>query len=184
MPNAEMIQSQIVSYLMQAVHSLLPAFKGRVGIAFPAYGQQRTAGGILRLLGDRQDIDNLNQQAVFNPILRDYSLITPTKDIPEQGVLYACYHRVHAKGNSRLVRLKKWHKTKGTWTNELHKAILNSIVLSRRKQPYIRLNSASSGQPFLLFIEKKILKKEVIGTFNGYGLSQHNTENQATVPDF
>ena len=41
-PQAEMLQSQVVAHIVQTLHGLLPRFGGRIGIGFPAYGQNRT----------------------------------------------------------------------------------------------------------------------------------------------
>ena len=59
-PQAEMLQSQVVAHIVQALHGLLPRFSGRIGIGFPAYGQNRTLGGIVRLFGSETDLDDLH----------------------------------------------------------------------------------------------------------------------------
>lgn len=35
-PQAELTQAEVLSHLMQHIHRLLPAYAGRIGIAFPA----------------------------------------------------------------------------------------------------------------------------------------------------
>lgn len=40
LPNPEIIQSAVLAHLMQQLHKQLPVFNGRIGLAFPAYGQQ------------------------------------------------------------------------------------------------------------------------------------------------
>jgi CRISPR-associated endonuclease Csy4 len=179
LPNPEIIQSAVVAHLMQALHSELPEFEGRVGLDFPAYGQQRTLGGIIRVLGFSADINQLHRRLEQNVSFTDYALLTSISDIPENVGKYAKYLRCHAKGNSRLVRLKKRHEAKGTWTDELQLAVSDKFS-QLIKLPYVQLTSASTGQPFMLFIRQKIMTDAEVGSFNGYGLSL----GEATIPKF
>lgn len=55
----------------------------------------------------------------------DYALLTSVEPTPMNITQYARYTRAHAKGNSRLQRLKRRHQAAGTWTDELAAAIAN-----------------------------------------------------------
>lgn len=180
LPNPEIIQSAVVAHLMQALHKLLPQFQGRPGVDFPAYGQQRTLGGIIRLLGNEGDLQQLNEQIKKTAEFNNYAFVTECSSIPENIKKHAVYKRKHSKGNSRFRRLKNRHETKGTWSDELAKTVNEKFNLPSRL-PHVCLSSASTNQPqFLLFIKERFIPEAKIGLFNGYGLSLDG----ATVPKF
>ena len=89
LPNPEIIQSAVLAHLMQQLHKLLPAFEGRIGLAFPAYGQQRTLGGIIRVLGESKDVDRLYDQLQCMVVVSDYALLTPIEPTPMGITQYA-----------------------------------------------------------------------------------------------
>ena len=76
-PQADLIQSQVLSHLMQTLHQYLPAYAGRIGVAFPGYGQARTLGGIIRLIGNEADCQALHQQLHASGNINDYAYSTP-----------------------------------------------------------------------------------------------------------
>ncbi len=178
LPNPEITQSAVLAHLMQQLHKALPAFEGRLGLAFPAYGQQHTLGGIIRILGEEIDVVDLHQQLQGMMDVTDNGLLTAMASIPE-GNKYVRYTRVHVKGNSRMQRLKRRHEAAGTWTDELAAAI--EAKYSRPMHlPHVGLRSASSGQRFLLFVQRANASELFAGLFNAYGLSL----GEASVPSF
>lgn len=177
LPNPEIIESAVVAELMQVMHRWLPAFKGRIGLDFPLYRQPKTLGGIIRILGKKDDIVSLHTTLKTDASVQDYALLTGIKDIPTSIKGYARIQRHHAKGNSRFKRLKKRHEEKGTWSQDLEKKVLEKFSVPLTL-PYLGLKSSSSGQTFLLFIERKPSKGCVPGLFNSYGLGI----NGATIP--
>ncbi len=180
LPDPEIIQSAVVSELMQAVHSLLINYDGRVGIDFPAYGQQRTLGGIIRLLGNQQDMDSLRSALAEHRSVQDYGLLTARNVIPDNISGYVCCSRRHTKGsNSRFQRLKKRHQARGTWSESLEQTILQKFAKPLHL-PHVALKSASTGQRLLLFIERKHNKQQCPGQYNSYGLGLGG----ASVPAF
>ncbi|WP_422133890.1 type I-F CRISPR-associated endoribonuclease Cas6/Csy4 [Endozoicomonas sp. ALD040] len=179
LPNPEIIQSAVVSAIIQALHKLLPTYEGRIGLSFPAYRQQPTLGGTIRILGKKADIDDLHSTLVGHAVIKDYALLKPVSTIPGSVTEHSCYHRRQPKGNSRLRRQKKRHLERGTWTDELEQAVLSQI--SKPLQlPHLGLKSSSNGQNFLLFIERHSKASSVVGRFNSYGLAIE----KATVPEF
>jgi CRISPR-associated endonuclease Csy4 len=179
-PDPEMLQSAVVGQLLQALHTLLPAYEGRVGLGFPGYGQSRTLGGILRAYGRTEDLQRLENEVKDNSIFRSYALVTSAEVIPGQVNGYAEYRRLHVKGKSHYRRLEKRHQARGTWSPELEKAIAEKY---REPMicPHVALKSQSTMQPrFLLFVKKLKRGEAIEGVFNDYGLSV----NGATVPVF
>lgn len=179
LPNPEIIQSAVVSALMQALHSLLPAYGGRIGLAFPAYGQHRTLGGIIRILGDKADMEALHTALTNHSVIQDYALLTSLDAVPDSVSRYLCYQRRQPKGNSRLQRMKKRHVERGSWSEEWEQAARTNMA-KRICLPYVGLKSSSTQQSFLLFIERRSKTNAMAGGFNSYGLAL----DKATVPDF
>ncbi|MGB0360079.1 MAG: type I-F CRISPR-associated endoribonuclease Cas6/Csy4 [Endozoicomonas sp.] len=179
LPNPEIIQSEVVAELMQALHKILPSCDGRIGLDFLAYGQQRTLGGIIRILGKMQDVKAIYRTLDNHPLIRDYALLTPVESIPATVSKYACYQRRHARGNSRFRRLKKRHLNNGSWTEELEQTLLQKLS-TPLYLPHVKLKSDSTNQQFLLFVERKTSSTAKTGSFNGYGLGLVGT----TVPVF
>ena len=179
-PDPELLQSAVLAQLMQSLHGLLPAYQGRIGLAFPGYGQARSLGGILRLHSTADDLRRLHDEVCDLAVFTSYSLVTSLMTIPKSLAGYAVFQRLHVKGESHYRRQLKRHKARGTWSEELEQA----IAANYRKTlacPYVSLKSYSTGQPvFLLFVERKRKADMQPGDFNGYGLST----NGATLPLF
>lgn len=178
-PDPELIQSAVVGELMQAIHSLLPPFGGRVAVGFPAYGQVNTLGGIIRLYGIGSDLNDLHPLVLEQPGIGNYGLTTPIASIPETRKGYAAYSRLHVKGASHYRRLERRHKARGTWTDELADAIAKQYRQATHC-PHVNLRSHTTNQRFILFIQQSRRKEAHEGEFNAYGLSV----NGATVPLF
>jgi len=77
-------------------------------------------------------------------------------------------------------RVHRMHR-KGETAEQAAAAIPDSVADRHRPDlPYVQLRSASTGQPFCLFVDQKTQSTQVVsGSFNSYGLSQG-----ATVPLF
>lgn len=178
-PDPELLQSAVVGELMQAVHSLLPAFDGRVAVGFPAYGQVHTLGGIIRLYGAQADLDSLHSLALEHPGIRNYGLTIPVAAVPDTLKGHVIYSRMHVKGASHYRRLEARHKARGTWTDELARAIAEKYQQATHC-PHVSLRSHTTGQRFILFIQQSRQKEASDGQFNAYGLSV----DDATVPLF
>lgn len=178
-PDPELLQSAVTGELMQAVHSLLPAFGGRVAVGFPAYGQANTLGGIIRIYGARLDLNDLHPLALEHPSVRNYGLTVPIAAIPDTPTGHATYSRLHVKGASHYRRLEKRHKARGTWTDELAGAIADRYRQATHC-PHVNLRSHTTNQRFLLFIQHAKHKEAREGEFSAYGLSV----DDATVPTF
>lgn len=179
LPNPEIIQSTVVAYLMQSLHQMLPAYTGRIGLDFPGYGQQRTLGGTIRVFGSEDDVTGLKGRAERNPNIASYGLVTPVSTVPASITQYVSCTRVHARGASRLKRLKLRHQAKGTWTDELESQVIARLELGLNL-PHVNLGSGSTGQRFKLFVRRSISGSKGTGLFNAYGLSL----GEANLPMF
>ena len=179
LPNPEIVQSQVVSHLIQILHSILPLYGGRIGLGFPAYGQQRTMGGLIRAFGDQVELKCLRDKVSEQPDIRDYVLVTQVAKLPETNKGFVCYERFHARGGSKFRRQMRRHAARGTWSTEVAEA--SALRYSEKlSSPYLALKSASTGQNFLLFVRERSSQASVVGSFNAYGLATAG----ATVPKF
>lgn len=178
LPDAELVQSAVVAQLLQMLHGFLPEYEGELGLDFPGYGQQRTLGGIIRVLGPEAGVSRLVQQLQDHRDCRDYGLLGEVKAIPD-STRFVANRRHHVKGNSRMQRHKKRHEQRGTWTPELA-LILAAAYTKPSRLPFIQLHSGSTGQQFLLFVDRRVKPVAKPGKFNSYGLSLDGS----TVPAF
>ena len=90
-PQAELIQSQVMSFVMQGIHYVLPSYEGRVGISFPNYFQSSTLGGVIRLFGSEDDCRRLLQD-LHRAELENYVLISSIEKTPDDIIQYACFN--------------------------------------------------------------------------------------------
>ncbi|TCP11459.1 CRISPR-associated Csy4 family protein [Bisgaardia hudsonensis] len=175
-PQVDMLQSEVVSYAMQILHKYLPHFDGRIGISFPAYGLGRTLGGIIRLFGNQEDIQVL-QNALMQSDLENYVLISDAIKTPEI-IEYRCYSRFQRKGQSAIRRAKKRLTEQHKWSEQVEQNMLNKQE-QQDFLPHIHLKSATTKQNFILSVKVTVKHKAYIGEFSTYGLS-----SEATVPHF
>lgn len=105
-PQADITQSEVISHIMQLLHQILPQFNGKIGLGFPAYGQQKTLGGIIRVFGSEKNISVIHQELLQSNSMKDYALIGPVSSIPEKLNGYAYFKRLHQKGPAKSEEAK------------------------------------------------------------------------------
>ncbi|OOF69517.1 type I-F CRISPR-associated endoribonuclease Cas6/Csy4 [Rodentibacter caecimuris] len=174
-PQANMSQADVISFCLQKLHQILPHFEGRIGLAFPAYGIDKTLGGIIRLFGSEKDCCSIHFQL---HTLKDYALIENVETIPEKIRNYRIYQRIQLKGQSALRRAQKRLTEQGKWNEEVLQNMLKKQS-EQRLYPHVKLKSSSTKQSFILAIKSIYKTKSEPGSFSSYGLSQ-----TATVPHF
>lgn len=178
-PQAELTQSMVISHLMQRLHLHLPAFNGTIGLGFPAYGQHKTLGGIIRAYGPQEDVAQLAQALRQHPDCADYALLSTPKEIPSGVNEHRCFSRVHSKGLSDFKRSQKRLTAQGKWSEEVAKS-MRAKFSRPLNLPHVHMSSKSTGQAnFMLWIKQSKPTQAIEGSFNGYGLS-----HQASVPFF
>lgn len=178
-PQIEMPQPTVINHLMQLLHNLLPAYNGKIGLSFPAYGQLNTLGGIIRLLGSEMNINKIHTQITQSHHFVDYTLITPIQQIPQDIKSYVRFKRIRKKGKSDLRRAEKRLKLQEKWTISIGQAMIEKWGGELLTLPHIHLISGSTKQSFTLWIKQQRFNNPIEGLFNAYGLSQN-----ATVPFF
>lgn len=165
---------------------LLPSYNNDsddpIALAFPAYGQGGTLGGIVRVLGNEKNILSIKEDIAE---LSDYALLTTSEAVPENIREYVSYFREHKKGNSHITSLKKRAEKRGEpWTKEYEQAVIDKYR-SQKHTPFVVLKSASTNQKQVpLHIGKQTAKTLVDAPLSGYGLNTKSQEVKATVPVF
>lgn len=179
-PHTELLQSEVLAHLMQQLHRQLPAYGGQIGISFPAYGQQRTLGDIIRIFGTEAHLTQLHQQLYQQQEVKNYGLISNINPVPAHINKHYCYQRQHIKGTSDLRRAEKRLSAQQLPPEEIQQRLQNKLnKMGNCQLPHLHFKSASTQQTMTLFIKRTMKLKEHHGTYNSYGLS-----NNATVPDF
>lgn len=148
-----------------------------IGISFPGYRlRPRSLGRVLRLHGKEQALQHLMEQPWLQG-MRDHVKWTAATPTPQGAVHYLVQRRQFKTSAQRLRRRRM--RRKGESEAQVSAAIPDSMA-RRPDLPYVRLRSASTGQPFCLFVEQEASAGgAVAGVFGSYGLS-----NGATVPWF
>lgn len=171
LPDPEFSHAHLLGALIAKLHRVLVQLgSADIGISFPRYSQRpRTLGAVLRLHGS----DAALQQLMAQPWLqgmRDHVQCTQPAPVPETAVPYLVQRRQFKTSPDRLRRRRM--RRKGESAEQAAAAIPDSVERTP-DLPYVQLRSASTGQPFCLFIEQKAAQGTA-GTdgFNTYGLSQ------------
>lgn len=175
----DLLQSQVVAHIIQTLHRFLPQYQGRIGISFPAYGQSRTLGGIIRLHGSETDLKALVYQ-LQDTGLHDYALIGQAEPVPSEKIYgHARFSRRQRKAGSDLKRARKRLTEQGFSEAEINQRLqAKAEKITPINLPHVFLDSASTRQRYLLAINKQTIAEQA-GTFNSHGLSL-----SATVPLF
>lgn len=184
-PQAEMLQTMVVAHIWQVLHRHLPSINQSgdpVAVAFPAHGQGGTLGGIIRLLGSLNALDNLSE--LVQP-LSSYALISEPAPVPTNIKGYVSFVRKHYKGESHVKHLKNRAQQRGEpWSAE-HEAAVRKKFANRRHLPFALLKSSSTGQSNMrLHVDLLPASRLIDGPLTGYGLSSTTTNAVASVPIF
>ncbi len=155
---------------------------GRVpfGVSFPGYTMEDGNIGLgnkLRVFSpDGEMLDGLELHKKLSR-LEDYvHVVRRPRTVPEEVRGYSCYSRLHQEANG-LAKARRYARRHDISVDEAEKLFPpNTITL---KEPYIRLDSSSTGQKMLLFIRKTEAAQQMNGSYSTYGLS-----DTATVPEF
>jgi CRISPR-associated endonuclease Csy4 len=178
LPDPEFVHAHLLGALMDKLHRALAQLKANdIGISFPRYSlQPRSLGELLRLHGSPAALQRLMAQPWLQG-MRDHVDVTALAPVPAD-VSHRTVRRQQFKTNVERMRRRRM-KRKSETAGQAAAAIPDSVERSP-ELPYAQLRSASTGQPFCLFIAQEPEQANAIpGSFNTYGLSA-----TATVPWF
>jgi len=178
-PDPEFPALQLMGVLYSKLHrALVQLGSDGLAVAFPGYvatGSQQGLGDCLRIIGDAAPLAAL-QALPWLQGMRDHVIVQAAQPVPAHAKPYRLV-RVQAK--SGVERLRRRAMRRHGLSEEQAKERLPDEVAERLNLPHVALRSASSGQPYLLFLRLEPCDVAATGTFNTFGLS-----GLGTVPWF
>jgi len=184
-PDAEFRENVLLNKTFTKLHKALhDAKQTTIGVSFPNYKVK--LGDTIRLHGDKPSLEAL-QQSNWLGGLSGYCEVSEILPIPDNIEGYRCVSRKQT--TMTLAKMKKrieYQRAKGVlktpedvkaYKRQYKEEMYGSHSLDN---PYLELQSTSSGQLYRVFIEMdEIQSNSVIGDFNNFGLSK-----VATIPWF
>ncbi len=178
-PDPEFAALQLMSALYSKLHrALVQLGSNGLAVAFPGYvatGPKQGLGDCLRIIGEAPALAAL-QALPWLQGMRDHVMVQAAQPVPAHAKPYRLT-RVQAK--SGVERLRRRAMRRHGLSVEQAKERLPDEAAERLDLPHIALRSASSGQPYLLFLRLEPCDVAAAGTFNSFGLS-----GQGAVPWF
>lgn len=178
LPDPEFSPSHLLGALAAKLHRALVLRKAEdIGVSFPKHSQRpRSLGNVLRLHSSEAALQALMAQPWLQG-MRDHVRLAEPAGVPSDATHRQVTRRQFKTSAERLRRRRMQRKGE---TLEQARAAIPDSVEHRPELPFVQLRSASTGQPFCLFIEHGPEQgKATAGGFNSYGLSQG-----ASVPWF
>lgn len=182
LPDADFTAPVLLNALYTKLHRVLVLQQETgIGVSFPLYqaasenaeGQKLHAhfGLTLRLHGDKETLTRLMDTRWLRGFV-DYTMTGNILPVPKDAHLIRVIRR-QTKGRADKERARLMRR-KGLSESEAAQLISNRPA-PKLNWPFITLDSVSTGQRFLLFIEQTAAAQHAQGTFNAYGLSQTAT---------
>lgn len=173
LPDPEFSHAHLLGALVAKLHRALVQLRAdNIGVSFPGYSlRPRTLGDVVRLHSDEEGLASLMAHAWLRG-MSDHVKVTGTMPVPLDAAQCVVQRRQFKTNAERLRRRRMRRKSE---TAEQAAAAIPDSVERRPDLPYVQLRSASTGQPFCLFVEQKLAASDAEqGTFNAYGLSCGN----------
>ena len=169
-PDPEFSPAHLLGALVAKLHRALVQLEASdIGISFPHYSlRPRSLGAMLRLHGSEAALRRLMDQPWLQG-MRDHMRLTEVRAVPLNAGLCLVQRR-QFKTNAERLRRRRMQR-KGESAEQAAKAIPDSIERTP-DLPYVQLRSASTGEPFRLFIDQKPVQTSTEAqNFNTYGVS-------------
>lgn len=173
-PDLEIRESHLMSLVYTKFHKILVQLKAeQIGVSFPDY--KIKLGRLLRLHGSEVNLKQLESIDWLGGIL-GYCEVSHIKLVPAD-VKYRTVSRIRpTMSQSKLSRLKR----RGSMTPDKEKAYKANMFSVLLTNPYLDMDSGSTGQRHRRFIHfGSLIDKSITGTFDSFGLSKN-----ATIPWF
>ena len=177
-PDPEFPPHQLMSALYAKLHRALAARSSvGIGISFPGFDLKALhLGTRLRLHGSQTDLSAL-MASDWLAGMRDHVAFASPSAIPPDAQ-HRPVRRIQVKSSPERLR-RRLMRRHAIDEQEASRRIPDSIA-RLVKLPFLQVRSASTGQPFKLFIDHGSLQPSAqLGDFNAYGMSR-----EATIPWF
>jgi CRISPR-associated endonuclease Csy4 len=173
-PDPELPAHLLLSALYAKLHRAFVELQtNEIGITFPAYqSSPPSLGDHLRLVGPASVLERLISSSRLGG-MRDHLRWEPVALVPATAE-HRRLRRVQAKSNPARLRRRQMKRHGLSEAEALARVPDTAVKLLRL--PFLQVRSASTGQPFLLFLELGAPQPEASeGEFNAYGLSTCRT---------
>lgn len=170
LPDPEFSHAHLLGALVAKLHRALVQLKSEdIGLSFPEHAQRpRSLGAVLRLHGSEAVLQALMAEPWLQG-MRDHVRLSELAPVPA-GAAHRQVTRRQFKTSAERLRRRRMQR-KGETREQACAAIPDSVE-RRPDLPFVQLRSASTGQPFCLFIEHGPEREQAsAGSFNSYGLS-------------
>lgn len=174
LPDPEFSHTHLLSALVAKLHRALVQLRADdIGISFPRYSlHPRTLGAVLRLHGTETALQRLIELPWLQG-MRDHVQLTALSPAPLSAPRWQVRRRQFKTSAERLRRRRMRRKEE---TLEQAVAAIPDGMERSPKLPFVQLRSASTGQPFCLFVDQAPVQTDAVsGRFNAYGLSMGST---------
>lgn len=173
-PEASLKESPLMNLVFTQLHRGFVKLKtDQIGVSFPRYNFK--LGRLLRLHSDQHSLHAL-QSLNWLDGLDKYCDISNAKNVPA-NTKFRTISRIRTNmTKSKLKRLKQ----RGSITAEKEKTYKHKMFSQGLDNPYLDLESGSTGQKHRRFIDfGPLLNEPLVGKFDSFGMSK-----VATVPWF
>lgn len=183
LPDPEFKESVLMNALFKKLHkALFDMHSSDIGVSFPLYVKNhrgknaKTLGGILRLHGSKQKLENLQYTNWVGP-MKGFCRFSQIEVVPNDAKHRIINRWQNTMSISNLRRLKK----RGSLKEEEEVAYLKKMENSWKTDlPYLEIQSGSNGHKHRRYLKMgELLDQPVDGDFNQFGLSK-----TATIPWF
>lgn len=174
LPDPEFSHAHLLGALVAKLHRALVQMQASdIGISFPRYSPRpRALGAVLRLHGTEAALQRLMAQPWLQG-MRDHVQLTALLPAPPDAPRWLVGRRQFKTSADRLRRRRM--RRKGETPEQAIAAIPDSVE-RQPDLPFVQLRSASTGQPFCLFINQTPAQEDAaLDRFNTYGLSVGST---------
>lgn len=169
-PDPEFATHHLLSALYGRLHRALVELKStQLRVSFPGYALKPIGlGQTLRLIGGAEDLAQLMARPWLAGVA-DHVQLGPVQLVPPDAP-HRRLQRVQAKSSPDRLRRRQM-KRHGISAEEAARRIPDSAA-EQLHLPFITMHSASTGQPFRLFLSViEVPAPQQTGDFNAYGLS-------------
>ena len=181
----------VLSRTFQTIHDYLGAGKETgIGISFPDMTETHP-GLTIRIYGDQKKLSGLHKDMGLQRLYQSGGIDISEIQVTPSTDTWEVYTRARTDEKSTALyaykdelRFVKHLAKKGIEIDETKLKARRKRILARqnKQQPFFQLTSASTGQAFMMYINKKDFAGPGEKVFNAYGLSTH--ENLSGVPVF
>lgn len=177
-PDPETAAAHVLNAVAGRLHLALAELKSEdIGVSFPRHRSDRPSmGDVLRLHGTKARLSELMARSWLN-VLVDYVQVSSPSLVPADAQFRLVTRKQTRSGADRVRRRQM--KRHG-WSEEEVLARFPDSIEKRLDLPFLTLRSASTGQPYRIFVEHLACQDGArAGVFNTFGLS-----SSATIPWF